>query len=52
MTCLQEINNYIQNHCVCDGLGPLDGMSDIGNFEGLTQKDLEKIIYIYLSKAK
>ncbi len=40
---LKEINDYIYENCVCDGMGPLDAMHDSGNFEGLTDKDLANI---------
>jgi len=49
MTCeeqekvINELNAYIREHCVCDGMGPLDGMSDTGNFEGITSSDIENI---------
>ena len=37
---LEAINAYIRQFCTCDGMGPLDSMSDMGNFEGLTTRDL------------
>ena len=37
---LKAINRYIQEFCTCDGEGPLDAMSDLGNFERLSMTDL------------
>ena len=43
---LNDINLYIKDNCICDGLGPVDGHFDIGNFNELDEKDLENIIKI------
>ncbi len=43
---LEKINAYIYKNCTCDGMGPLDGSCDSGNFEGLTELDLANIIDI------
>ncbi len=43
---LRKVNDYIYKNCVCDGMSPLDGTLAVGNFEGLTEVDLAKIIEI------
>ena len=44
---IKKINEYIFKHCICDGLGPLDGFSDSGNFEGLSKEDFRNILKIF-----
>ena len=48
---LQKVNQYIKENCICDGMGPLDGMSDIGKFSGLTKDDLLEIMKIINCKG-
>ena len=43
---LAAVNDYINKHCVCDGMGPLDSIMDEGRFEGLSKEDLNNIIRI------
>jgi len=44
---IRKINEYIFKNCVSDGMGPMDGHGDSGNFEGLSKEDFGKILDIF-----
>jgi len=49
---IRKINEYIFKNCTCDGMGPMDGHSDSGNFEGLSKEDFQHIVEIANGETK